>query len=131
MFLSADPRAVPKGPLDDFWYTPILLTGLGRNIDNLSALSLSAVYACVKVNSESLAQLPLILYRRKADGGKERATDHPLYRLLRRAPNRWQTAYEFVEMMQGHVELRGNAYAYIVSSPRNGEILELIPLHPD
>ena len=132
MFLAADPNRVPRGPLDDFWYTPIgQLIGGAAAVSVSSAMSLSAVYACVRVISESVAQLPLILYRRKADGSKERATNHPLYNLFRYRPNDWQTSYEFVEMMQAHLELRGNAYAYIDASPTTGAIRALIPLHPD
>lgn len=89
----------------------------------------STVYACVSVLSESVAQLPCLLYRRTKDGGKERAVDHPLYSVLHDAPNSWQTAFEFWEMMVSHMATRGNAYAYIVRGVR--DVKELIPLDPD
>lgn len=41
------------------------------------AESLSAVYAYVSAISETIASLPLILYKRTADDGRERASDHP------------------------------------------------------
>ena len=43
-----------------------------------TALKYTTVLICVRVLAESVASLPCILYRRRADGGKERATDHPL-----------------------------------------------------
>jgi HK97 family phage portal protein len=94
-----------------------------------SAMACAAVFSCVRVVSEDVAKLPLILYRRTSDGGKERAKDHPLYARLHDTPNSWQTSVEWREMMQGHLELRGNAYALKVMSGR--QLLELIPLHPD
>ena len=93
-------------------------------------MRLAAVYACVRVLTEAMAQLPLCLYTARSDGGKDRVTDHWLYRLLCRRPNRFQNAFEFREMLQGHLALRGNAYCQIIANNR-GEITELIPMHPD
>lgn len=92
-----------------------------------SAMRVSAVYACIRVLAESVAQLPLILYRRLPKG-KARESGHPLYRLLHNRPNKWQTSFEFREMMTGHAALRGNAYAQKVRS--RGVVRELIPLNP-
>lgn len=93
-------------------------------------MRLSAVFACVRVRSETLATCPLVVFRRLPNGGKERAREHPLYKVLHDAPNQWQTSLEFVEMMTCHLDLRGNAFARIVPGPR-GAIDQLIPLHPD
>lgn len=95
------------------------------------ALRIAAVYACTKVISETIASLPLVLYRRRRDGGKERAEADPLYDLLRWEPNRYQTSFEWREQLMAHVLLRGNAYCEIVRSPSDGRILELIPLDPE
>ena len=51
-------------------------------------------------------QLPLVLYRRDGES-RERATDHPLYSLLHDAPNEEQTAAEWREVMQHHLDLPG------------------------
>ena len=77
-----------------------------------------------------MAMLPMIVYRRRGDGGKERASNHPLYDVLHDRPNEWQTSFEWREMMQGHMELRGNAYSEILPGPR-GAVDQLIPRHPD
>lgn len=131
MFLTRSIGAIDRGPADDFWYQPVgMVTSAGMRVSPEQAMRLTVVYACVKVLAESVAQLPLHIYRRRDDGGKDRAVNHPLYRILHRRPNRWQTSFEWREMMMGHLALRGNAYSEIVVSP-NGRIRELIPLHPD
>ncbi len=56
--------------------------------------------------------LPLHLYRRVGDGGKERATDHELYRLLHDHPTKHMTTAEWLDVMGWHLNLRGNFYAY-------------------
>jgi HK97 family phage portal protein len=118
-------------PDADIWYSSIgYQTATGLRVSPDSAMRVAAVYACVRVISETVASLPLHIYQRLPNGGKQRALNHPLYRVLHDHPNDWQTSYEFIEMMQGHLELRGNAFARIVSGP-NGSIEQLIPLHPD
>ena len=94
------------------------------------AESLSAVYACVSAISETIASLPLILYKRTDDDGRERAKNHPLYRVLHDQPNDRQTALEFREMMQAMVLLRGNAHAEIIRGA-DGQVTDLIPIMPD
>lgn len=103
----------------------------GMALDKQSlAFSVAAVYACVRVIAETTASLPIILYRRRADGGKDRAEGDPLYDLLRYKPNPFQTSMEFREQMMTHALLRGNAYAKIVRDSA-GFIIELLPLDPD
>ena len=92
-----------------------------------NAESVSAVYACVSAISETIASLPLILYRRAGDEGRERAKDHPLYKVLHDIPNGQQTALEFREQVQASVLLRGNAYAEIVRG-YDGQVRELWPI---
>lgn len=93
-----------------------------------SAMRIAAYFACVEVLASGLAQVPCILY--KANGKeKERATDEPLYTLLHDAPNQWQTAFEFWELMQVSAVTRGNAYA--LKTVVAGEVRELLPLSPD
>ena len=120
-----------RSPWGDFFFEPVSArTGSGMRVSPDSALRLAAVYACVRVLSESLASLPLVIYQRRADGGKEKVTDHWLYRLLAKRPNRFQNPFEWREMLQGHLALRGNAYNQIITNAK-GEVVELMPLHPD
>lgn len=116
---------------EDLWGESVgWLSTSGNRVDADTAMSISAVWSAVRLVSEAVAMLPLHMYRRRADGGKENARDHPVEDLLARTPNRWQNALEFREMMQGHVELRGNAYARILPGPR-GAVDQLVPVHPD
>jgi HK97 family phage portal protein len=100
------------------------------NVTAGKAESLSAVYACVSAISETIASLPLILYRRTDEDGRERAKDHPLYKVLHDQPNELQSALEFREMMQAAVLLRGNAHAEIKRG-YDGQVRALIPLLGD
>lgn len=94
------------------------------------ALRLSDVLACVSIVARAVGMLPLKVYQLEASGGKKVAPGHPLSDLFRYAPNPWQSAMEWLMMMQAHFELRGNAYSEVVPGPR-GYVDQLIPLHPD
>lgn len=100
----------------------------GANITLETALTVSSVFACVRVLSETIAQIPLMVYRR-TDAGRERATDHWLYRLLHDQPNPWQTSFEWREMAYAHIALSGNHFA--IKTVVRGETRELLPLTPD
>lgn len=121
--------AQERAPDSDFWYQPIGHSSAMGWINGERAMRASAVFACVRVIAETVSSLPLITYRR-LPRGKERATEHPMYRMLRWRPNTRQTALEFVEMMTAHAVLRGNGYA-IREYGRGGVLKSLTPVHPD
>ena len=108
------------------WPVPLSAT----SVTPTTAQGVSTVYACVQAIAETTASLPLILFRRGDDGDRERASDHPLYRVLHDMANPEQTALEFREYMMAAVLLRGNAFARIVRS-WDGQVRELWPLNPD
>lgn len=90
-----------------------------------SAMQVSAVWAAVKLISESIGSMPFNIYRITPQG-REIATDHPLHRVLTRKPNRYQTDVEFWESMALNLAISGNAYAVI---QRMGtEIIGLLPI---
>jgi HK97 family phage portal protein len=121
----------PRNPMDDRWYgLGTSMSVAGVPVDAETAMKISAVWACVRLLSETIASLPLMVYRRLDNGGRERATNHPLFAVLHDQPNQWQTAFEFVEMLTGHALLRGNGYAEILPGPR-GPVDQLVPIHPD
>jgi HK97 family phage portal protein len=115
---------------DERYFTDIIQqqSATGLEVTPDTARRCAAVLACVRVLAETIAHLPFVLYRREGDG-RVRETSHPLFALLHDAPNRWQTSFEFREMMMGHVLLRGNAYAQKVMDNR-GRVIELVPLNP-
>ena len=104
-------------------------TASGVRVTPETAMQCSAFLACVRVISESVASLPLHLYRRVPEGGKERAPSHPLYRLLHDKPNRWQTGLEFREQLTALYLTYGQSFAEKVPGPQ-GPVSELWPLHP-
>jgi HK97 family phage portal protein len=101
----------------------------GVNISPETSLQCAAVLACVRVLAESLASLPMNVYRRLPGGGKEIADEQYLHEVLCHQPNSWMTSFEFRELMQSWLLLWGNAYAFIKGG-RQGGVSELIPLHP-
>ena len=104
-----------------------MTTASGNVIDPDTALKLSAVWACVRLRSQTIASLPLQLY----DSDKNVASGHYLYRILHDSPNADMTASEFWESMVASLDLWGNAYAYIVRNPRNQEVVSLDVLNPE
>jgi HK97 family phage portal protein len=116
---------------DDYWYqnrTPGVRSGESVTVE--TALQVDAFFACLRVITETMGYVPWFVYKRRADGGKERAPEHPLYSKLHDQPNKWQTAFEWKEMMVGHIILRGHAYSRIVPGP-SGPFDQFLPLHPD
>ena len=101
----------------------------GVMVTATTALQSAAVFACVRLLAESVASLPLMMYRRRKDGGKERAESHPVWKLLHQQPNPELTSFEMIEALMGHLCLYGNAYAEI--EWRNGFPVALWPLRPD
>ena len=104
-------------------------TASGVPVTTTSAMRHVAVMACVSILASDVAKIPLDVFRRLSNGGKEVLTDHYLHRLLR-APNDWQDGFEFKEMLQASLVLRGNGYAVAVRNGR-GVPLYMVPIHPD
>jgi len=90
------------------------------------SMASSTVTACVRLLSESVASLPLHVYRR-GDMGKIRAPEHALYRLLHDRPNAYQTSYTWRAQMMTSVLLFGNSYS-LVEKDLDGRIVGLWPL---
>jgi HK97 family phage portal protein len=80
--------------------------------------------------AESLAQLPLDLFKRADKGQRDAAINHPLYDVLRYQPNGFQTPYEYRETLQLAAGLRGNGYSYIERAS-DGNVAALWPVHND
>lgn len=113
--------------LQGWWPT----TSSGVKVSTEGALRYSTVFTCVRILAGTLAQLPLVVYRRRPeDQGRDRALDFYLYDLLHNRPNPLMTSFNFRTALQGHLALWGNAYAEIEWS-NGGRVLGLWPLRPD
>lgn len=125
---SASGPSGDRSPWGNFWFNPVPSS---RFTSPDSAMALTAVYACVKVLAESFACMPYGLYQPSKDGKtRPKVTKHWSVRLFTKAPNRFQSPFEWRLMLMCHLALRGNAFCQIQSDDR-GSITELLPLNPD
>lgn len=85
----------------------------GAVVNERTALTYSAFWACVRVITKPIAALPLHLYERQDEGSRQRATGHPLYKLLHDRPNPEMTALTFRDVLTAHLLTWGNGYAEI------------------
>jgi HK97 family phage portal protein len=93
-----------------------------------TAMQLSAVFASVRLISETVASLPLNVYRKPTSGTKREIADqHPLQILFAGKPNRWQTRQEYFETLMYQKVSLGNSYSAIQRNGRD-EIIGLVPL---
>lgn len=106
------------------------MSNAGQMINERTAMTYSAVYACVRVLAESFASLPLHTYYNGPDGDTVKALSHPLYHILHDEPNPEMTSFVFRETLMTHILLWGNGYAQILRNQR-GEVMGLYPLLPE
>jgi len=117
-------RAVKKTgahPSSPAYWIQKLLTGAGGgtstaagiNIDHDNVLTFSAVWNAVNIISGAVGFLPMIVYRRREDGGRERAPQHRVYQLMHDRPNPYMDALVFRETLTAHALTWGNGYAEI------------------
>jgi len=106
---------------------PVRNSASGRVVNDKEALKVSAVFACIRILSQSIASLPLILYKRTEEGGKQRSVENPLYWVLHDQPNQIQSSFDFFEYVVGSLCLRGNSYVQRILNGA-GQVSELWPL---
>lgn len=132
MFLTSVRADSDRSPWGDFWFQPAgTRSGSGMRVTGDQAMRLTAVYACVRNLSEDFAKLPFRMFRQAGElAPRTPVTEHWLLRLMCKRPNRWQTPFNWREMMQGHLALRGNAFNELVVDGQ-GKVTDLLPIHPD
>ena len=102
----------------------------GITVNEQSALSSTAVFACIRLLADTLASLPCPVYKRLNPRGKERATSYPLYKLIHTKANPIMPSFTWRETMMGHILGWGNCYSEIEYG-ENGYPIALWPLRPD
>lgn len=120
----------PRDPVVAEWFGMAQRSASGMNVTADTAMRVTAVFRCVALRAQTLASLPLTVERNLSDGGHDIAPNHPLFPVLAYQPNKWQTSFEWREMMEAHFCLRGACYSEILSTGGRA-VDELIPLHPD
>lgn len=88
----------------------------GINVTPESSLGFSAIYACVKLISESIASLPKNIYN-KTETGKEINREHDQFYLFKATVNGYTTAFTFFRSLIAQALLWGNGYALIHRNP--------------
>ncbi|MBK0059624.1 phage portal protein [Pseudomonas sp. S44] len=101
-------------------------TKAGVRITTKTALSISMVWSCVKILSESLSGLPLKLYDDTGGGRKLISGNDRVLKLLRK-PNPYMTMLNFLKFVVVNMALRGNAFALIERNGK-GDVIGLVPL---
>ena len=101
-------------------------------VEGLTARQLYAtqtnLHTVVSFLSDSIAQLPLKVYRREAENRRIRDRESPAALLLYR-PNADQTAYEFINGLAVEYLIMGSAYIWVLPDPdsESGYQIRLIP----
>jgi HK97 family phage portal protein len=109
--------------------SPLFGANAGVAVDKNSALSFSAVLACVRVISESIGSLPIHTYRVEEDGDRKIDKAHPVSKLIQR-PNQYQTTYNFFSVAMTNLLLEGNCY-FLIERDGSARPTALIYLNPD
>jgi HK97 family phage portal protein len=87
------------------------MTATGIRVSPADALTVPGVSASMQVIADDMSKVPLVLYRRTPGGGRERATDHQLYSLLKDRPAPWLSSYAWRRALFHSLALAGNSYA--------------------
>lgn len=111
-----------------FWQEWMGMSSSGKVVSADKAIHLSAVWACVRLLSESVSTLPLKIYTRQEDGSRKPATSHPAYQVLCRRPNLEMTPSRFMLMLVASICLRGNAF--VEKKMIGSRLVSLVPLLP-
>ncbi|MEY2689755.1 MAG: hypothetical protein RL375_3954, partial [Pseudomonadota bacterium] len=112
--IDSDPRGQQ---LHDILTGGNLGTKSGATINTETAFRVSVVFDCLRVLADGVAQVPWKVMRSGTSAvsrhpERSDASDHPLFDLLHRRPNEWQTSFEFREQLMLHAALCGTAYAW-------------------
>ena len=105
-----------------------MTSAAGVSVTAATAMQVSAVWACVRLISETIATLPLSIFE-KTSAGKRVAPQHPLHFVIHDQPNLDTTASIFWEAMVAAMLLRGAGRAEKLLI--GGRLVGLSFLNPD
>lgn len=97
----------------------------GVAVTTTTAMRQATVYACVRIHSEIIAQLPIEVQQRR-NGSWVNVENHRLKQTLQE-PNEWQTGHDFMQFLVTWAELSGDGYYYKVYNGQ-GEVAQLLPI---
>ena len=113
-WFPAGADAIGGGPSSNFWYRLASLATKSKvPVDEVTALTYSAVWCATMRRVGTMAQLPKNLYRRTGESQREIARDRREHWLLHEQPNPEMTATAYNSLMEEWRLNGGNAYAEI------------------
>lgn len=130
-FASLENPAVPLSDPDEWTYEALGGGGesdAGVRINQRTVLGYPPVWRGINLLADGIKKTPLRVYKRQPNNGKERAPQHPGYKVIRK-PNELMTEGIFKQLMTFHTILHGNGFAYIEHNGR-GEPTRLLTLDP-
>jgi HK97 family phage portal protein len=121
-----------RNPADWFWKSTMIgsRSDSGMVVNSDKAMTLAWVWQAVNTISNDIARLPVILYDKRNPDDRVRATTHPGYSLLKRAPNPYMSPKTLLSVLMKNALLSGNGVAWIQRDGR-GAPIALYPLPPD
>lgn len=108
-----------RDPSSDFWWYPVgAATPAGVAVTRDLAYHVPVVNDCLDKISKAIATLPLVVFRRRPNGDKERISDHPIWELFARRPAPGRTTFQHRVEMMHDLLLDGNYLAKVIIDGR-------------
>ncbi len=101
--------------------------GAQTSVNPSTAITFSAVWAAMRLLSESVSSLPIGVYKQETNGDKYEQTNELSY-LLKYQPNTYQNKITFLEKIMMDLLSNGNSYVKIERN-RLGRPIELLPMN--
>ena len=104
------------------------LSDAGVSVSPEIAMRFSTVYACVRLLSDTIAQMPCKMYLTDSKGDRIPDTDNPLYNALSVSPENGLTAFDFWKKSIEQFLLRGYFVARKITN-FSSEVARLVPVN--
>ena len=101
---------------------------LQASVSTNVAMRFTAVYAAIRLRSNTIASLPKSVYD-LTGRGRSLASGHPVFDLIKYNPNHYQSVFDFWNTLNTYLDGWGNAFA-IIRRGDGATPIELIPVHP-
>lgn len=100
-------------------------------VTETTAMTISAVYACVNLIAGAISAIPMNLFSRQADGERDQLHDDSLWWILNEQfTPRWSAANGWEYLVQSLL-FHGDAFAILKRKGPGGPIIGVDPVHPD
>lgn len=95
-------------------------------INSTTAMKYTAVFSCLRVLGETMASVPVMLYKKEPGGDRKAVQDLPIYDILHNRPNDEMSPFNFKEMCMNSLNLGGNSVCERLVD-RSGNLVGLYP----